>query len=142
MAHFKRFMQAHRAIYEWTGGRLGGHLLGIDMVLMYTVGRQSGRIISTPVACYRLDDHGVWVHATNHGQEKPPAWWLNLQAQPEIDIRLGRERYRIRAEESSQEHYEHIWQQLVERQPRIAHYRAQTSRVIPLVFLRFIQRYS
>ncbi len=142
MAHFRRFMKAHRAVYEWTQGWLGGNLLGIDMVLMYTIGRKSGKTIATPVACYRLDEHGVWVHATNHGQDKPPAWWLNLQHNPEIDIRLGRERYRVRAEECTDDRYEMLWEQMAARQPRIKGYRQQTSRTIPLVLLRFIQRYD
>ena len=142
MAHFRRFMQAHRALYEWSGGRLGGTLLGQDMVLMYTVGRKSGRIVPVPVACYPLDAHGVWVHATNHGQDTPPAWWLNLREQPEIDIRLGRVRYRVRAEEAPASAYESVWERMVQKQPRIAAYRQQAGRHIPLVLLRFLQRYD
>ncbi|TNF34916.1 MAG: nitroreductase family deazaflavin-dependent oxidoreductase [Gammaproteobacteria bacterium] len=121
---------------------MGSNLLGIDMVLMYTIGRKTGKVIATPVACYRLDDDGVWVHATNHGQDAPPAWWLNLQAQPEIDIRLGRQRYRVRAETCNDERYESLWAQMQAKQPRIAAYRQQTSRHIPLVLLRFLNRYE
>lgn len=140
MAHFRRFMNWHRAVYEWTDGRIGANLLGIDMVLMYTLGRKSGRVIATPVACYPEAD-GVWVHASNNGQDQPPAWWLNLQAQPEIDIRLGRERYRVRAEEAPEANYERLWQHFAERNPPIRGYREKTRRRIPIVLLRFLERY-
>lgn len=140
MSHFRHFMQAHRKVYEWSRGWIGGNLLGIRMVLMYTIGRKSAKVIPTPVACYRLDEGGVWVHATNDGQDQAPSWWLNLQAQPEIDIRLGRERWRVRAEEVDAGRYARIWEQMVKAQPRIADYPQRTSRHIPLVYLRFLAR--
>lgn len=143
MAHFRHFMKAHRAIYEWSGGRIGSRLLGIDMVLMYTVGRKSGRVHAAPVACYRMDDQGVWVHATNNGLDAPPAWWLNLQAHPEIDIRLGRDRYRVRAEETHDPAtYARVWSHMTRIQPRVAAYPQQTARHIPVVLLRFLHRYD
>ncbi len=76
------------------------------------------------------------VVASNNGQDHDPAWWKNLEAHPEAEIRLGRERFRVRAELASGSERERLWPWLVERNSAYARYEKRTAREIPVVLLK------
>ncbi|MFT5576597.1 MAG: deazaflavin-dependent oxidoreductase (nitroreductase family) [Bermanella sp.] len=141
MADWQWVTRAHRAIYEATGGRIGGNLMGIAMVMMHTIGAKSGERRSIPVACYQHPD-GLLVLASNNAGPKMPAWWHNMRAQPEFDIQFKRENRRVRAEEISEEERLKYWDAMAEINPRIVHYwhtaQAEYNRRIPVVLLRTI----
>src|ERR1700761_3806253 len=102
MANFEWVTKAHRFIYDRTNGWVGGWL-GRPMVLMYTIGARTGLPRTIPLQCYPAGDARVMVLASNNGQSKAPGWYHNLKAHPEIDIRLGRRKLRVHAEELSAE---------------------------------------
>lgn len=139
----------HRWVYEKSGGRLGRRLAGLDMVLLTTTGRKSGAKRTLPLAAYRVregvreavrDGDGAgddWVVvASNGGQDTHPAWFLNLRAHPEVEVRAGREHYRARAFVADPAQAERLWPRLVEYNPMWGGYRERTEREIPLVVLR------
>jgi deazaflavin-dependent oxidoreductase (nitroreductase family) len=91
---------AHRAIYRFSGGRRG---LGpptdktYGTMRLHTVGRRSG----TPRVAmlgYFEDGPNLYTLAMNGWGEPEPAWWLNLQAQPDVtvDLRVGPRRFHAR----------------------------------------------
>ncbi len=141
MADWQWVTRAHRAIYKATGGRIGGNLMGIPMVMMHTIGAKSGEVRSIPVACYEHPE-GLLVLASNNAGPKMPAWWHNMRANPEFDIQYKREKRRVRAEEISEEERLKYWDMMADINPRIVHYwhTAQTeyNRRIPVVLLRTI----
>ena len=108
------------------------------MVLMETVGRKSGEVRVAPAACYPYKD-SVAVVASNNGGEQHPVWWLNLQAQPQIYVRLGQERFLVCAQELQGEDREALWPDIVRINPRQKHYAKMTTRVLPVVYLRRVQ---
>jgi deazaflavin-dependent oxidoreductase (nitroreductase family) len=135
MANWKWFTRLHRAVYRATGGRIGARLAGIDMLLLTTVGRTSGRERTIPLACYPKDDDLIVV-ASNNGQEHHPGWWLNLERHPEAVVRHGREEFRVRAIPAEGEERERLWPWVKRENPMYARYEQKTSREIPVVTLR------
>lgn len=111
----------------------------IDVVLVSTTGRKSGEIRTVPIACYPHKD-SVVVSASNSGLEKPPAWYLNMQANPRVTVQYGKDRYEAIAEDIPDEEREEVWKRVVEINQHQAHYLKKVSRKIPLVWLRRIAK--
>ena len=135
MANWTWVGKIHRGIYLATGGRVGARLAGLDMLLLTTTGRKSGEPRTQPLAAF-ADGEDWIVVASNNGQDRHPAWFLNLQAQPEARIRLGREERGVRAHVADAEERARLWPWLKERNPPYATYEGRTEREIPVVILR------
>lgn len=126
--------RVHRALYRATGGRVGAKLFGIRVLLLTSVGRRSGLPRVSPLL-YVPDEKGFVVIASNAGDERDPAWWLNLRARPEATVQAGRERCAVRAREASPEEDAQLWPRLVASYRFYARYRARAKRRIPIVIL-------
>ena len=140
MANFEWFAKAHRFAYHHSKGWIGSNL-GQPMVLMYTIGAKTGQPRPVPLQYYPLDPAGVVVLASNNGQPKAPAWYHNLRAHPNIDIRVGRELRRVHAEEVSPERRAELWPQMLKRNKAIAKYAAKAGRELPVILLRTVRVY-
>ena len=87
----RTFWLLHRAAYRVTGGRFGlsrpeaGSKFG--MLRLTTVGRRSGQPRVAIIGYYE-DGPNLVTLAMNGWGEKEPAWWLNLQAQPDTTVEL------------------------------------------------------
>ena len=128
------FSNANRALIRLTGRRLGGTMQGLQVGLLTTTGRRSGRTRTVPVIC--LDDGSRFlVAASNSGLDTPPAWCLNLRAQPnaEIHTRTGSER--VVARELTDSEREEAWGRLLEYNPALGGYQSCTERQIALFAL-------
>ena len=136
MANFEWVTKAHRFVYERTNGWVGGWL-GRPMVLMYTIGARTGLPRTIPLQCYPVDGDGVLVLASNNGQSKAPGWYFNLKAHPDIEIRLGRRRLHVHAEELSGAERAKVWPAMRKLNPAIDRYAADAGRVLPIMLLRF-----
>jgi deazaflavin-dependent oxidoreductase (nitroreductase family) len=135
VANWQWFTRAHRAVYEWSDGRLGARLAGRPMLLLTCTGRRSGREHTVPLACFP-DGEDLVVVASNDGLDRDPAWWLNLEAHPEARVRFGRELRRVRAERATPEERARLWPELKRVNPPYARYERRTAREIPVVMLR------
>jgi deazaflavin-dependent oxidoreductase (nitroreductase family) len=107
----------------------------IKVALIDTVGRKSGKKRTVPIACYPYRD-SVAVSASNSGQEKHPAWYLNMQANPQVMVQLGKERFAATAEEVPDEEREELWKTIVEINKHQGEYLEKVSRRIPLMWFR------
>lgn len=134
MASYTWVGRIHRAIYEGTGGRIGARLAGIPMLLLTTRGRKSREPRTTPLA-YMPDGERFVVFASNNGQDRPPAWWLNLQADPGAQVRAGRTLTHVEARAANPSEREELWPRMIELNPRWAEYPTRTQREIPVVLL-------
>jgi deazaflavin-dependent oxidoreductase (nitroreductase family) len=124
----------HGAVYRLSGGRLGGHVAGLPVLLLTTTGRKTGKRRTVPLSYYEAGDALV-VIGSKGGAPRHPAWYLNLEANPEVEAQIGRERRRLRARRATAEESELLWPAILGRAPGYAKYRAKTRREIPLVFL-------
>jgi deazaflavin-dependent oxidoreductase (nitroreductase family) len=106
---------------------------------MYTIGAKTGQVRMTPLQYYPAGAEGVYVLASNNGQPKAPAWYYNLKAHPEIDVLVGRQKRRVRAEELSAEKRAEVWPALRKQNPAVDDYAARAGRVLPILLLRTLK---
>ena len=134
MAKWRNVTRIHRTVYRLTGGRLGARLAGIPMLLLTTVGRKSGLHRTVPLA-YLPDGDDFVVVASNGGQEVDPAWWRNLQQDPQAQVQVGAQTFEARARLASPAERERLWPLLTQANPAWAGYAKSTKRPIPVVVL-------
>ena len=128
------FWRVHPSLYRWSGGKLGGSLMGLPVLLLTSVGRRSGRSRTNALMYLPRGDDFI-VIASCLGEPRHPQWWLNLQAQPEAEVLVGREPHAVRAREAQGEEREELWQAVVAKTADYEEYRARTERRIPVVVL-------
>ena len=124
----------HRFVYLKSGGRLGHHMGGQPMLLLHTVGRKSGKERITPLL-YVPDGERWLLVASNAGDDRPPAWWLNARAAGAAEIQVGTERRQVKVREASPEERPALWQKACAQYPNYAEYEKRTTRPIPVVIL-------
>ena len=73
--------------------------------------------------------------ASNGGADRHPAWWLNLQAQPQASVDLRGESIAVTASEATPELRERLWPAFTAIYPSYDKYVEKTSRHIPIVIL-------
>ncbi len=83
------YLRFHRYIYEKTDGRVGKHSNRVPALLLTTTGRRTGKA-RTHGLTYARDRGDLIVVASNGGSARPPAWLLNLEADPQVTVRVGR----------------------------------------------------
>jgi deazaflavin-dependent oxidoreductase (nitroreductase family) len=133
---FKIMNGVHRGLLWITGGRLGWEAQHMPVLELTTIGRKSGRPHSVMLTSPVQDGTTLVVVASRGGGEQSPAWLLNLQDNPEVDVALkGSAKQRMRARVASAEERVQLWPLVVADHRNYANYQAKTSRQIPLVLL-------
>jgi deazaflavin-dependent oxidoreductase (nitroreductase family) len=124
----------HRFLYQKTGGLLGASILHMRFLLVTQVGRHSGRERVTPLLC--IVEDGRWiVVGSNGGDDRVPAWWLNLQSRPEARVQFRSETVAVKAREATGAEHDALWSKLCESYRYYERYRERTTRQIPVVVL-------
>ncbi len=138
MANWSWVTRVHRRLYRLTDGSLGARLGHLNFLLLTTRGRKSGELRTAPLPYFSIEDQLVIV-GSNNGQDRDPAWWLNLQAKPEAEVRVRSEYWRARARLATSEEREALWPWLKEQNPPYGKYEGQTRRLIPVVILQRVR---
>ena len=106
------FWMLHRSAYRLTGGRFGlsrpetGSRFG--MLRLTTIGRRSGQP-RIAIIWYYEDGPNIVTLAMNGWGDKEPAWWLNLQAQPDTTVQLSGETRAVRARAATGDERDRLW---------------------------------
>ncbi len=124
----------HVVLYRLSGGKLGGAILGLPVLLLTTIGRKSGKQHTTPVAYFPNGD-GYMIVASNQGQGKLPNWWLNMRESHQAQIEIGKRRMCVSAWQTSPEERQRLWPSVVARLSNYERYQQSTSYPIPLILL-------
>jgi|SRR5215203_5972676 len=125
----------HRFVYRASGGRVGTVIGGAPVLLLTATGRRSGEPRS--VTLTYLEDGGRFVVvASNAGEDRHPAWWLNLKEHPDATVQIGGTTTRVRAAEAVGEERQRLWEEITRRDPAYEEYRRRTNRLIPVVVLQ------
>ena len=140
------YLRFHKYIYEKSDGRVGKHSNRVPALLLTTTGRRSGQA-RTHGLTYCRDRGDLIVVASNGGSDRPPAWLLNLQADPQVTVRVGRRVMPAIASVAGPEDHAALWP-LVNRtnrgMSRLFHpgvsgrydvYQRNTTRRIPVVII-------
>ncbi len=128
------FGQEHVKRYQETDGAEGHDWQGTTVLILTTTGRHSGTARSTPLI-YGRDGEDYVVVASKGGADEHPAWYVNLRADPAVEVQVRGDRFPARARTASQEEKPRLWQAAVERWPAYADYQRRTERDIPVVVL-------
>lgn len=125
-----------RPVYRLTRGRhtFASLVSGIPVVMLTTTGARSGVPRTVPVLGLQTSD-GLVVIASNFGQERHPAWYHNLCANPEGELSVGGVTRAFRASEATGELRARIWQEGLRVYPGWSQYerRAQNRRIAVFV---------
>ena len=125
----------HGNLYRLTGGRVGATMARLPVLLLTTTGRKTGKPRTVPL-CFLEDGDAYVLIGSRGGSAQHPAWYLNLEAHPDVEVQVGSEHRRLRARRANPEEADRLWPQILERSPGYGKYRAKTSREIPLVIVR------
>ena len=131
----KTAMAMHEFWYRLSGGVLGGKLMGVPCLLLTTTGRKSGRRRTTPLM-YLADGDDLVIVASFGGSPQHPVWFLNLRADPEAEVQVGREQRRVVAHVTDDDDRARLWPRRVEVYKSYADYQTRTTRKIPVVRLK------
>jgi deazaflavin-dependent oxidoreductase (nitroreductase family) len=125
----------HRGIFRLSRGRLLGRVGGLDVLLLTTRGRRTGKVRTIPLLY--MDDAGDYVLiASNGGAELHPSWYLNLQAQPDATVEIGARKVAVRATDVvDPAERARLWRQANEGYGSYDGYAVKTERTIPVVRL-------
>ncbi|HXA34280.1 MAG TPA: nitroreductase/quinone reductase family protein [Acidimicrobiales bacterium] len=132
----KTMNTVHRAVLKVSGGRLGWHAARMPVIELTTVGRKSGAahtvMLTSPV------QHGsaLVVVASRGGDDAHPAWFLNLQSNPRVEVSLqGGPKTPMRARVATAQERAELWPRVTADHKNYAGYQTKTAREIPLVIL-------
>ena len=125
----------HVAIYRKTGGLLGGRIRGLRVLLLTTTGRKSGQQRTQPLN-YLRDGRNYVVTASNSGKDSYPAWYLNLESNPQASIQVRRRTIPVVARVATEEERERLWKELTAKGRNYAEYEKMTDRHIPMLILQ------
>ena len=119
--------------HDWDSTTVGGPGV-LPVLLLTTTGRKSGARRTLPLI-YKKVGEGFVIIASKGGAPSHPAWYLNLVAEPDCEIQVAYDHFRVRARIAEGEERDSLWQRLVEIYPPYTDYQAATSRKIPVVVL-------
>jgi len=133
----KTMNRVHRIVLRSTGGRLGWKAAGMPVIELTTTGRRSGEPRTTMLTSPYQDGSAIVIVASRGGDDRHPAWYLNLQDQPEVTVSVGgKPAQRMRAEIAGPEDRSRLWPLVTADHRNYAGYQRKTTREIPLILLR------
>jgi deazaflavin-dependent oxidoreductase (nitroreductase family) len=127
----------HRGVLKLTGGRRGWHAMSMPVLELTTVGRKTGQPHSVMLTSPLQDGTALIVVASRGGDDRPPAWFLNLEANSAVEVSTrARRKQPMRARVADPAERLRLWPRVVTDHPMYAEYQTKTTREIPLVFLQ------
>jgi deazaflavin-dependent oxidoreductase (nitroreductase family) len=131
--HLRRYEEAPAEGHLWDATAPGGYP-NTPTLLLTTTGRKSGKQITMPLIYGKEDDRYIIV-ASKGGAPQHPAWYLNLQANPQVDVQVVEEKFRAIARTATGEERQRMWQLMSAIYPPYPDYQKRTEREIPVVVL-------
>jgi deazaflavin-dependent oxidoreductase (nitroreductase family) len=126
----------HVRVYRETDGEEGYIWReGSEILILTTRGRRSGKAGDRPLIFREIDGDYVIV-ASSGGTRDHPAWFRNLQANPDdVEIQVKADRFEVRPRVAEGAERERLWAAMNEVWPHYAEYQERTDREIPVVVL-------
>jgi len=127
----------HRALYRVTGGRVGlwrARANRWGAARLTTTGRRTGRPRSVIIA-YLEDGPNVVTMAMNGWADGEPAWWLNLQANPDARVELVDGPRQVRARAAEVDERSRLWARWQKTNAKLDAYAALRSSETAVVIL-------
>ncbi|HET7901946.1 MAG TPA: nitroreductase/quinone reductase family protein [Candidatus Nanopelagicales bacterium] len=131
------------AVMSWFNRRMaarirrgGGKAMGLDPLLLITIGAKSGQVRETPVARFAGPSGSWYVVASANGAPRNPAWYHNIAAHPDrVRIVVEGVETAVTAVQLHGADRDEAWRTITAAQPRFAAYETKTDRDIPIIRL-------
>lgn len=133
-----RYYMTFARLHSWLVLRAGGRPVHLTPRLRCLVLETTGRRSNQPrrvVLLYMPESDDFVVLASNFGQERPPAWWLNLQATPDAVVQIGGRRIPVRARELAGEERNSVLERSMSYNRQWRSYAVSLQRTLPIVRL-------
>jgi deazaflavin-dependent oxidoreductase (nitroreductase family) len=124
----------HIRNYVESDGESGHEWRGVPTLLLTTRGRTSGTLRRTALIYGRAGDSYLVV-ASQGGAPSHPNWYLNLVADPDVQLQVGAEQLAARARTATAAEKPALWAAMTAIWPDYDSYQAKTGRDIPVVIL-------
>jgi deazaflavin-dependent oxidoreductase (nitroreductase family) len=134
-AFYKVGTGIHRALFNASKGRILGKAFGMPVAELVTTGRRSGKERSTMLAVPITEGDRLVLVASFGGDDRHPAWYLNLQANPEVRVTTSGSTRTMIARIASKEERAELWPRITSVFEGYARYQERTERPIPVVIL-------
>jgi deazaflavin-dependent oxidoreductase (nitroreductase family) len=124
--HIKRYLASAGA---------DGHRWGRNETLLLTTrGRKTGKLRRTALI-YGRDGERFVVVGSHGGSSKHPSWYLNLLAEPRVDVQVGAETFAATARPAAGDERDRLWTLMTGVFPTYASFQRKTKREIPVVVI-------
>src|ERR1700752_4105589 len=132
---FRIFMALGTYLYKISNGKIGGRLPGLEVLLLTTTGRKTGKKRTAPLGYFKDGQCSYVIIGSNAGFDSHPAWFYNLKSQPHVTIQIKDKQLDVNAEVAGPDKRSQLWGQLIKLAPFYDNYTKKTSREIPIVIL-------
>lgn len=129
------FGQEHVDRYRATDGEEGySWQRGTRILLLTTRGRKTGVERTTPLI---FEPHGddYLIVASRGGTDEPPGWYVNLRAEPDVQVQIRGDVFRAHARDATADEKPEMWRKMAAVWPDYDEYQRKTDRQIPVVVL-------
>lgn len=128
------WFQEHVDRYVATDGEDGHEWQGVPTLLLTTHGRRSGEPRTLPLI-YGRDGDRLLVVASRGGAPNHPSWYLNLLADPNVEVQVKGDRFGATAHPAGPQERGRLWKTMTAIWPDYDAYQTRTDRRIPVVVL-------
>jgi deazaflavin-dependent oxidoreductase (nitroreductase family) len=128
------FGDEHTQRYKETDGEEGHEWQGTKVLLLTTTGRKSGQQRELPLI-YGTSGGDYLVVASKGGADRPPAWYVNLKANPEVEVQVRGDRFKAHARDATPDEKPRMWETMASEWPAYNDYQKKTDRELPVVVL-------
>lgn len=132
--HIELYLADGEAAHLWDASLGGGEGM-LTTLLLTTKGRKSGKPLMIPLIYRPTGDGGYCVIASKGGAPAHPAWYLNLQADPEVQVKVANQEFKATARVAEGDEREELWNAMVDYYAPYTDYQEATERRIPVVVL-------
>ncbi len=132
----KAMNTVHRTVLLLSFGKIGWDAGGMPVLELTTVGRKSGQARSVMLTSPLQDGNTLVIVASRGGDEHHPAWFLNLQTNPDVQVKWkGGPTTAMHAHIANAAERSEMWPKVTAKYKNYAGYQEKTDREIPLVLL-------
>lgn len=124
----------HVQAYVESDGQSGHLYQGWPTLLLTTRGRKSGKLRRTALI-YGQDGDRYLLVASNAGANAHPAWYLNMSADPGVEVQVLADKFAARGRTATPAEQEALWPTMTAIFPLYDTYQAKSTRDIPLVII-------
>jgi deazaflavin-dependent oxidoreductase (nitroreductase family) len=132
--HLRKYRETGGAEGHLFDSSIGGGTGMVTSLLLTTVGRRSGEKRTSPLFYGAVGDRYVII-GSKGGAASHPAWYLNLRANPVVEVQVAKDIFTARARVATGKEREQLWEHMAKVYPPYRDYQNKTKREIPVVVL-------